>query len=306
MKIIYKSDEKFDIKAFPSAVAIGKFDGVHLGHKRLLNVMQPYRERGYKLIALTFDKNPAAFFNNELMQGIITEEEKYEMLFECGMDAVCVYEVNKKSMQTEPVDFVENILLNELNARALCAGFDVSFGNKGKGDYALLEKLSDTYGFSVEGVDKLKTVSGEIISSTFIRSLLKEKAFSMLKEALGYDYFIKGRVLHGKAMGSKIGFPTANINPSAYKLLPENGVYKTRVCIDGKYYQAVSNLGVRPTTDTDGKVNLETHVLDYAGDLYGKELKIEFLVYIRPEKHFNSLDELKKQLQDDIFTCKSL
>lgn len=306
MKIIFKDNKQYDMGKFKSAVAIGKFDGVHMGHLKLLSAMLPYRDMGFKLAVLTFDKSPAVFFRNENQQGILTEEEKYEKLFEAGVDAVCVYEVNSESMKMEPLDFVKKVLVGTINAGAVCAGYDVSFGNRGKGNYTLLEEAAGVYGFLLKGVDKFKTSEGEIISSTFARKLLNQKDFKQLSDVLGYNYFIRGEVLHGKELGTGIGFPTANINPSVMKLLPEKGVYKTRVFLDGKYYQAVSNLGVRPTVENGGRINLETHIIGYTGNLYGMEIKVEFLVYIRAEKRFESLDELKKQLQDDISTCKSL
>ena len=199
--------------------------------------------------------------------------------------------------------FVSSILTGEMNAEVIVTGPDCHFGYKAAGDRELLEKLGPKYGYRFFVVDKERD-NGVIISSTLIREKLLEGDIEAANRYLGYPYYVEGIVEHGNAIGSKSLFPTANLIPEDSKHLPHFGVYYANVLVEGKSYHAITNVGKKPTVGSENPAGVETYLFDFEGDLYGKEIRVELLKFVRPERKFSSLEELKEQLKRDISVCR--
>lgn len=236
---------------------------------------------------------------------IFTEEEKILAYEKQGIDIIVIYPIASGILDMTPEDFVKDILVDKLGAKKIVCGENFRFGKNRSGDTGILKILGDEYGYDTEIVPLL-SINGNIISSTVIRKLINEGNIKKAEEMLGHKYIIAGRVVHGNAIGRTINTPTANIIPAENKLLPPNGVYISICNIDGIYYKGVTNIGYKPTIDKGEKqLGVETYFLDFEGDLYGKVLEIQLIRYLRPEKKFGGLKELKMQLQDDKDKCKN-
>ncbi len=205
-------------------------------------------------------------------------------------------------METDARSFIE-YLVNNLNMKYMVAGSDFTFGYKGAGNVTLLKELADELGFEFKIIDKIK-LNDRDISSTYIREELTKGHIDIVNEMLGYEYFVWGEVVHGAHLGHTIGIPTINIMPEASKLVPKFGVYVTTIDFDGRIYHGVTNVGTKPSVSDANIVGIETHILDYNGDLYGKFVKVTFVSFLRPEMKFNSIDELKAQMSKDKATAK--
>jgi len=283
----------------PSVVAIGKFDGIHRGHKELLNEVIKYKEKGLKAVVFTFDPPPSVLFGDGSRKEITLRDEKRKIFEEMGIDVLIEFPLNRQTAATEPEDFVRNLLVKQMNAKQIVAGTDVSFGNKGKGDGALLMRLSEELGYGVSLIDKIG-FEGREISSTYVREEVALGNMETVERLLGAPYFVSGIVSHGKKLGRTIGMPTANLELSPDKLLPPNGVYYSRVDIEGKTYNGITNIGTKPTVSDEVKMGAETFIYDFEGVLYDKEIKVELLSFKRPEMKFHSVKELKAQMEKDI------
>ena len=213
-------------------------------------------------------------------------ESKLDFLVECSFD--------EKLMHTDAESFIK-LLVDNLGMEYLVVGTDFRFGYKGLGNVELLKDLSKKFGFELEIIEKLKKESRDI-SSTYIREELVSGNIKNVNEMLGYEYFVWGEVVHGAHLGNKLGMPTINIMPPKEKLVPKFGVYLTYIDIDGRKYHGITNVGMKPTVSSSNAVGIETHILDYNGDLYGEKLKVTFLEFLRPEKKFDSIDSLKNQM----------
>jgi len=281
-----------------TAVAIGKFDGVHVGHQKLITELLKQKEKGLKTCVFTFDPSPAQLFGFSDPREINTLEEKRELLEKMGVDILIEYPLTKESAAIDPVDFVTEILVKQMQTSFIAAGEDLSFGKGGKGDWKLLEKMGPTYGFAVEKIEKVRI--GELeISSTYIRGLLEKGEMEKVQEALGRPFFFAGEVVHGNHLGRTLGFPTVNLNIDEKKLLPPFGVYATRVWVRGKAYDAISNVGQKPTVSEKRVPNLESYLYDFNEEIYGEKILVELYHFRRPEMHFTSVEELRKQLEKD-------
>jgi len=285
-----------------SAVAIGKFDGIHKGHRSLLKRLLLYKEKGLKTVVFSFEKSITAFLKGIGEDLIATEEEKYELLEQLGIDYLAIYPVNEESIRIEPEDFIEKVLVGQLKAKAIVAGEDCSFGRYGKGDGLLLENKSVIYDYKFECVEKvLEEYEGNVreISSTYIREEILKGNMEHAAALLGRSYSVEGTVIKGKQIGRTIDMPTANINVPSKKLLPPNGVYLCRVFVKDKVYNGISNIGVRPTIKDNAEKNIETYIFDFNENIYGDRIRIELLQFLRKEQKFESLDKLKEQLVKD-------
>ena len=200
-------------------------------------------------------------------------------------------------MQTDAESFIR-LLVENLNMKYMVVGSDFTFGKKGIGNTALLKQLSKEYGFEYKEIQKIQ-INDRDISSTYIREELKAGHIDSVNEMLGYNYFVWGEVIHGAHLGTKIGIPTINITPSASKLVPKFGVYVTTIDFDGRIYHGVTNVGTKPSVSDKNIVGIETHILDYNGDLYGRYVKVTFEAFLRPEMKFGSVEELKQQMAKD-------
>ena len=281
-----------------SAVALGKFDGVHLGHRALIHKIMEQKRRGLLATVFTFDMSAAAFFGGEEKE-LTTREEKRQIFERMGVDVLIEFPLNPETAATEPEEFVRRYLAEQMQAAYLCAGPDLSFGKKGAGDYALLARHADEYGYQVELIDKV-TVDGEEVSSTRVREAVRRGEMEAAARMLGVPYSVTGNVEHGMRLGRTLGMPTANLLPEADKLLPPNGVYYARVAVDGVDYKGISNVGCKPTVSDRQMMGVETYLYDFDGDLYGRDISVQLLAFRRPEMKFDGVAGLKAQLDMDI------
>jgi len=290
---IFNSLEEFDLQV-DTAITIGKFDGLHRGHKKLCGSLFSLEREGVKSLAISFIDSPNNVINNSDSKQIVTLEERRLLFKESGISIFIECPFDENLRKTLPRDFVLR-LINELNMKYLVVGTDFRFGYKGKGDVSLLKELSEELGFKLIVIDKLQDENIDI-SSSRIREEIQMGHIIKANQLMGRNYFIYGEVVYGRQIGRKIDFPTINIIPSKKKLIPANGVYITAVLLDGKQYNGITNVGVKPTFDDDNTLSIETHILNFEANVYGKEVKIVFLKEMRKEIKFDSAEALKAQL----------
>lgn len=298
MKIISNTTEFY--LGGETAVAIGKFDGVHLGHRRLLLEINEQKKRGLLTCVFTFDPTPAVLFGMSDGKEITTKEEKRSIFEKLGVDILIEFPLTKETAAIQPESFVKDILVKQMHTKFVAAGTDLSFGNKGAGNAALLTKLGQELKFQVKTIDKI-SVDGIEVSSTYIRKLIENGEMEQAVKMLGMPYLIKGKVVHGNRIGRTLGFPTVNLLPGAEKLLPPNGVYRSEVLVGTRMYQAITNIGCKPTVAEEKKVvGAESYLYDFSEEIYDREIEVSLYEFKRPERQFASLDELKQQLKKDI------
>lgn len=300
MQVIAGTRE-FQIKE-PTVVTIGKFDGRHKGHQKLLQRMLRFREeKGLRTAIFTFDMAPAGVVSGKKQSLITTNQERRNNMEKTGIDYLIEYPFNQKVAQMPPEEFVERILAGQMKARAIVAGTDCGFGYHRAGNAALLKKLAPVYGYEAVIIEKEQDEHRDI-SSTYIREQLDKGHIVKANALLGEPYAIHGEVVHGNHIGAPLlGFPTANLLPPPEKYLPRFGVYASRVLIDGRYYGGVSNIGAKPTVAGENPVGVETYILglDPEVDLYGKNIEVQLLDFERPEQKFAGLSELKARIEMD-------
>lgn len=281
-----------------SAVALGKFDGIHLGHRKLLDRVLEQKKQGLSTVVFTFDTSAASFFGGDEM-ALSTREEKRSAFARLGIDVLIEFPLNRETAATEPEDFVSRYLVGQMQTAYLCAGPDISFGRGGAGDYALLARCAKAYGYQVELIDKV-CVGGEEISSTRVREAVRAGRMEEAAGMLGAPYSVSGQVMHGRRLGRALGMPTANLLPDAEKLLPPNGVYYARGIVEGKAYRAISNVGYKPTVSKEKILGIETYLYDFDGEIYGREITVELLTFRRREQTFDSVEALRAQIAEDV------
>ena len=282
-----------------TAVSIGKFDGVHLGHRRLLEALIDQKEKGLLATVFTFDPYPEVFFGYGSKQMLTTLEEKEQIFEKMGIDILVEFPFNAVSAATPSREFVTRFLCSHLRARFIAAGPDLSFGDHGSGNFSLLEELAPEYGFTAKKIEKV-IMDENIISSTLIRRLISTGEVTTAARYLGEPYMVRGRIVHGKALGRRIGIPTLNQVPPEDKLLPPFGVYYSDVLIGEKKYCGMTNIGIKPTVSDEKRVTVETYLYDFRDDIYGETATVQLLTHRRPEMKFGSLEELKKTMEQDI------
>ncbi len=286
-----------------TAVTLGKFDGLHRGHKKLLNQVIRKKEEGYLSAIFTFDMPPKNVLKGTNGRSILTNEERTELLKRYRIDILFECPFTKEIAGMDPEEFVVNILLKQMNAGYIVVGDDFRFGHERAGDIYLLDRLSRKYHFKLLVLAK-EQYEGRDISSTYVREVLKEGNMELAGLLLGYPYFVTGAVVRGKQLGRKLGVPTLNQIPKENKLLPPNGVYASRINMDGKVYYGMTNIGIRPTVEDAGVRNVETCLFDFDEEIYGRNIKVELLTFERPEQKFTSIEELKAQLLRDMEITK--
>lgn len=293
MKVI-KAIKDIDI-AFDTAVTIGNFDGIHKGHQVLIKKTVEYaKKKGIKSAVFTFLNHPVNYFIPEKVKNIFDEKEKERLIESFGVDYLIDIPFDKAMTEISAEQFVVKILQEKLHANKIIVGHDFAFARNKEGNAEVLQNLGYEYGIEVEIVQPIK-INGIRVSSTFIRDLISGGHVDEIPEYMGTHYCIEGEIIHGKANGRKMGYPTANITLKNEIITPRMGVYATRVILDGKEYFGATNVGMNPTVN--GKeLSIETNILDFDEDIYGKIVRIEFLEKIRDERKFDSLDELKKEL----------
>lgn len=285
-----------------TAVALGFFDGVHLGHRSLIEkARQIAAERQITSTAYTFDRHAAELLGRQI-QYILPQEEKVRRLSALRVDLVYVQEINRDFLSMEPEAFVEKILKNTLNAAWVVAGENYRFGKGKAGDAKLLKMLCGRYGINCDILPFIR-LEDTIVSSSKIRAWISEGKLDAANSVLGYSFYLRGTVQMGRQDGRKMGFPTANLVAPDNQILPPNGVYATVTQIGDQKYDSITNVGIAPTFGGTKKV-VETNLFEFNKDIYGRQIKVAFLGRIRTEEKFSSVEHLATQIQMDIRTRK--
>lgn len=290
-----------------SVITTGTFDGVHLGHLKIIEqVKQEAKEMNGESVLVTFYPHPRLILQGRHtgeIKLLTTHAEKIGRLSLTGVDHIVVVPFTRDFSEIEPNDYISEFLIKKLRAKCIITGYDHHFGKNRKGDFRLLKDFSKKWNYSVKEIPEY-VMEEVIISSTRIRKALQEGDIETANEFLGYDYFIDGTVVHGHKLGKSLGYPTANIEvKDEDKLIPKYGIYIVGISIlqsgmDDKILPAVMSIGIRPTID-DNRETIEVHIFDFNEDLYGKQLRVHFKQYIRPEIKFDNLDDLKAKIQED-------
>ncbi len=282
-----------------TAIALGKFEGLHKGHQLLLNEVKKYQEQGLTGVMFTFDVPPKKILEGQRESAIYTKEERCKKLEKLGLDVLIEYPFTKEFASQTPEQFISNILVKKLGVKVIIVGEDFHFGHKRSGNVEVLRQFSKKYGYELKVIKKLQ-MDGRDVSSTRVRENIAKGNMERIQQLLGYPFSVYGPVVHGKQLGRKVlGMPTANQAPDPEKLLPPNGVYVARVIHGDEVYYGIGNIGVKPTIDENFQRGLETYIFDFDKDIYGEEIEVQLLNYERPEQKFASLDELAKQMKRD-------
>ncbi len=284
---------------------IGNFDGVHRGHQAIL---QRLRERAAELqlpsCVVIFEPQPREFFAPDNAPVRLSRlRDKLELLAAAGVDRVLCLAFNRRLRELSAADFVRTVLVDGLGVQHLEVGDDFRFGCDRAGDFPFLEQAGQQFGFSVEDAITIE-LDGERVSSTRVRNAAQVADFALVEQLLGCPFSISGRVLHGQKLGRQLGTPTANVQLKRRRA-PLNGVYLVSVELDGRVQPGVANIGMRPTVAGDGRAHLEVHLLDFAGDLYGRRLTVVFHQKLRDEQRFASLEALKAAIDADIASARA-
>jgi len=293
---VYDSIKNF-VQLPYAVVTIGAFDGVHLGHKKILyRVQELAKENGGESVVITFWPHPRKITTSENSVKVLSSlKERIKLIEECGIDYLLVIEFTKEFAELSPVEFIEKILANTIGTKKLVIGHDHRFGKNREGNFDLLKEYSSKYGYEVEEISR-QDIDQVGVSSTVIRQALEKGDVEKAAEYLGRMYSLTGKVVKGKQLGRTIGFPTANIIPEEQdKLIPSDGVYAVIAEVDGQKYGGMLNIGLRPTVNGT-KRTIEANLFNFDKDIYEQEITIYFVKYLRNEKKFASLEDLKKQL----------
>lgn len=288
-------------------LTIGTFDGVHLGHQKVLErLTKEAKNNNLKSTVLTFFPHPRTVLNpNKPLKLINSVNERTNLLSRSKIDNLIIHPFDKSFSELDPEKYVLEILVKKLKAKIILIGYDHKFGKNRTADINDLKMYGEKYGFKVIEI-KAEEISNIAISSTKIRKAISEGDISTAKEYLGYDVSLSGRIVHGKSIGRTIGFPTANVEVSeGYKLLPKNGVYLIQSIINNKQVFGMMNIGVKPTLIESFKT-IEINFFDFEGDLYDKNIRVDIKQFIRDEVRFESLELLKSQIQKDKINCNSI
>ena len=279
-----------------SIITIGKFDGFHLGHRLLLKELAKTEYKDYNRGVVSL------YFGNKR---ILSTEESDAFLEGTDIDFLDVIPFDDRIKAMSCEDFIRDYIIDRYDASYIVVGEDFRFGAGRKGDVETLREAGKLHGFKVISIPKLM-INGDIVSSTLIRNCLSEGSVDKVATLLGEPYGFSGTVGHGKMLGRTLGFPTANLYPSNEKLLPRFGVYASEAVIEGVTYKGITNIGIRPTVDGEESPDVEMYIFDFDRDIYDKSIRIDLKSFIREEKHFSSLDELKDQMSRDITAAKTL
>lgn len=301
MKVIFNPEEPLE---FPTSVTIGIFDGVHVGHKKIIGLLKnEAREKGLHSCVVTFHPHPQKVLRKTAMPLIVPLRERLKLLEKEGVDITVCFNFTKEFAQISAKDFVRDTLVRKLRVRTIFVGPDFFFGRKREGNIDLLESLGRTHGFETKIVEPV-SLDNEPVSSTVIRDLIENGKVEKAGRFLGRNFFIEGRIKEGEKRGRVLGFPTANLDTD-WELLPKRGVYVTWAYIDETSFKSITNVGIRPTFDAN-QLLIETHLLDFSGDIYGKTMRLEFLERLRDERRFESIDALVAEIRKDVEKAKEI
>ena len=302
MKIFNELEEITDIEN--TVVALGNFDGVHIGHRELIiRAKESAKIAGMKSAVFTFSNHPKNLMSAGKVKNILYPEQKIKIMESFGVDYLFNIPFTEEICHMNPTDYVDKILIEKFKMKEVYCGFNYRFGYKAEGNTQLLMNLSLSREFGIHVMEPYK-VGDQVVSSTLIRSLIKSGKLESCKNFLGRNYSIGGTVVVGKQNGRKFGFPTCNIVIDNTMITPPNGVYVTFCNIEDRRYPSITNVGVKPTIGVFDK-NIETHIFDIDENLYGKYINVEFLKKIRDEIKFDSVEDLKKQISDDCIKVKA-
>ncbi|HDY67010.1 MAG: bifunctional riboflavin kinase/FAD synthetase [Candidatus Scalindua sediminis] len=282
-------------------VTLGMFDGVHLGHQKVIEkIVSLANKTNGESIVLTFDRHPRSFLSKKPQSCITSLEHRLVLFGRLGVDITVVLKFDKKIAETSAEDFIAKIMYNSLGARVVVLGFNCSFGKDRRGNASMVCGFAHKYGFEVISCEPVE-FEGEIISSTTIRKNIIQGNLQKAKGMLGRHVSVFGTVIKGSGRGKELGFPTANLNLH-HEVRPPSGVYATKVFFDGKEYNTITNIGKRPTFEEntyDDEPVVEAHIIDFNESIYGRDLEVQFLYKLREEVKFENVDELKLQLERD-------
>ena len=288
-----------------SIILIGNFDGLHLGHQKLFSLARKYKKKfSLKVGVLTFEPMPKMYFNNEIKNfRISNQKQKMKFLNKLNVDFIIIKKFDKKFSKTKSIDFIKKILSEKLNVKFVFVSNNFRFGNKREGDVKQLIQNEEKFNYKIVKPKPL-LIKKKIVSSTLIRNYLQKGRLNEVNKLLNRKWSIEGKVQRGKQLGKKIGFPTANIDIKEY-VLACPGVYAVRAKIikSSKYLKGIANLGYRPTFNGK-KILLEVHLFNFSRNLYNKYLTVDFLRFIRKEKKFKNVDQLRKQIKTDLLIAK--
>ncbi len=290
------------------AVTTGMFDGVHLGHEKvLMSLKESAKKHGCESLILTFDSHPRIVLQqNTDLKLLSSLDEKISLLENQGIDHLLILPFTKEFSRLSSLDFVRKILVGALGTSILVIGHDHHFGRNREGSFKHLQEFGPVYGFEVEEIPA-KDVEEVNVSSTKVRTALLNGEVKKATSYLGYNYQLAGKVVKGQQIGASLGFPTANMMLfNAYKLVPQKGVYAVDVFVEGEKHKGMLNIGVRPTVDDRNDETIEVHIFDFDKDIYDYEIQISFLERIRDEKKFESTAQLEQQLKMDKLSCLKL
>lgn len=281
-----------------TVVALGNFDGVHVGHQQLIkNAVEFAHLQGLKSAVFTFSNHPRNLGKKDAVKSIQDADEKAEFIASFGIDYLFNIPFDDSIRHLSSEDFVDKILINRFKIKQAYCGFNYRFGFRAGGNPEKLLHYGIEKGFGLHILEPFK-IDGIIVSSTEIRMAIEQGNMALANKYLGRNYVIKGEVLHGNQLGSKIGIPTANLSVPEGRVVPLYGVYVTNTYVDGEKYRSISNIGKKPTIG-EYDTNLESHILDFDKVIYGKEIKVEFLEFVRSEQCFDNIELLKEAIKKD-------
>ncbi|MEY2601953.1 MAG: riboflavin kinase / adenylyltransferase [Verrucomicrobiota bacterium] len=291
----------------PVFLAIGVFDGVHRGHQAVISTSANHAGAvNGTPVVVTFDPHPEKVLRPAVAPHLLTAtQHKIALIRALGVEHLLIISFDKQFAATEPEDFVQKLVAHSKPLREICVGHEWSFGKNRRGNLELLKKLGANSDFDVVGIPPVK-INGAVVSSTAIREAVEKGDLTKAAEMLGREYTILGTVTHGDNLGKKIGFPTANLSAHSEQF-PPNGVYAAEARIEGELHRGVINLGTRPTV-SGGKSErvLEIHLFDFNRDIYGRDVEVRFLKFLRAEKKFENLDALVQQIRQDVEQARQL
>ncbi|MDD6797788.1 MAG: bifunctional riboflavin kinase/FAD synthetase [Clostridia bacterium] len=289
-----------------TVVTLGKFDGVHLGHQKLLGIVKEKAgEYGAKAAAFTFDHIPVSLCSLPNQSFIMTNMERRKVMETLGMDILIEYPFTNSLMNMEAEDFLRNVVKRQLNARCVVVGTDYTFGKDKRGTAGMIAAMADEMGFEAVVVEK-ECYENREISSTYVRDELRVGHMETVNMLLGRPYFVCGVVAKGSQIGRTMELPTINIYPPAGKLLPPNGVYASVTLVDGEKFYGVTNVGIKPTVKNSSEISVETFLFGFSGDVYGSSVEVQLKHFQRPEMKFDDIDALHKQIDADVAFAKEL
>lgn len=304
---VYRSLEEFEPLA-NAVVTQGTFDGVHIGHQKILDrVRNVAAQKGGESVLLTFFPHPRMVLqpDDNTLHLLSTTEEKIERLRKAGIDHLLVIPFTLEFSRQSSMQFVRDVLVNTIGVKTLVIGYDHRFGKNREGSMDDLHELGQVYGFEVEEIPP-QDIDDVTVSSTKIRNALQDGEVDVAAKYLGYHYPVSGKVVAGNSLGKTIGYPTANIVvEETYKLIPSDGVYAVRVIVDGEVYGGMANMGKQPTFD-NRRHAFEVHIFDFNADIYGRIIRVEFVAHLRSEMKFSGVDALIAQLKQDENTARNV